>query len=237
MKKTHLGALVAVTAAFLSITTVTRADIIFGPAQNISDVFDVLATGTTHAAVNAAENSQTDVTLNGVIFESGNVNDATNIITSGFTQTNAADLNPNLLAGPDPANAEYNRFLGDVDFNVSGTIEEITIENLTVGNAYAVQVWFVDDRTGNNGNRITTIAGVDAGGNSVGSVALNDQFAIGTFTADQLTEVFTASTNGGAAPNITGFQVRDLGVAVPEPSSLAVLGLMGLGLTTARRRK
>ena len=229
MKKTHLGALVAVTAAFLSITTVTQADIIFGAATDITtEADDIITIGTLHAAVNAAESSQADVTLNGVLFESGDVNAATNISTLGFTQSNAAEVNPNNLGDT----AEYNRFLGDIDF-ANGASGDITIENLIEGNEYALQVFFVDNRPPQD-NRVTTISAV--GG--TGSVALNDQFAVGNFVADSTGEfTFNVATAGSNGPNITGFQVRDLGAAVPEPSSLAVLGLIGLGLTTARRRK
>lgn len=229
MKKTHLGALVAVTAAFLSITTVTQADIIFGAATDITtEADDIITIGTLHAAVNAAESSQADVTLNGVLFESGDVNAATNIRTTGFTSSNDAELNPNNLGDT----AEYNRFLGDIDF-ANGASGDITIENLIEGNEYALQVFFVDNRPPQD-NRVTTISAV--GG--TGSVALNDQFAVGNFVADSTGEfTFNVATAGSNDPNITGFQVRDLGAAVPEPSSLAVLGLIGLGLTTARRRK
>ena len=224
MKKTHLGTLVVVTAAFLSIVCqAAQADIVFGAAVDVANESEVLTTGITHAAVNAAEDTQAEVTLNGVVFQSGNINDATNVTTTGFTSSNAADLNPNSLGDT----AEYQRFLGDIDFG--GDSGDITIQNLTVGNAYALQIWFVDDRTGGNGDRVTTIT---SGANSVD---LNDQFAIGNFVADTDSLTFTVATSG-ADPNLTGFQVRDLGVAIPEPSSLVVLGMGISGLFLRRRR-
>ena len=225
MKKTLLGALVVVTAAFFSIACqAAKADIVFDVAVDVANESEVLTAGITHAAVNAAEATQANVTLNGVVFQSGNINDATNVATTGFTSSNAADLNPNSLGDT----AEYQRFLGDIDFG--GDSGDITIQNLTVGNAYALQIWFVDDRTGVNGGRVTTIT---SGANSVD---LNDQFAIGNFVADTDSLTFTVATSG-ADPNLTGFQVRDLGVvAVPEPSSLVVLGMGISGLFLRRRR-
>ena len=225
MKKTLLGALVVVTAAFFSIACqAAKADIVFDVAVDVANESEVLTAGITHAAVNAAEATQANVTLNGVVFQSGNVNDATNIITTGFTSNNAANLNPNGLGDT----AEYQRFLGDIDFGGGGG--DITIQNLTVGNAYALQIWFVDDRTGGFGGRVTTIT---SGANSVD---LNDQFAIGNFVADTDSLTFTVATSG-ADPNLTGFQVRDLGVvAIPEPSSLVVLGMGISGLFLRRRR-
>ena len=88
----------------------------------------------------------------------------------------------------------------------------------------------MDDRTGGNGGRVTTIT---SGANSV---ELNDRFVIGNFVADTDSLTFTVATSG-ADPNLTGFQVRDLGVvAVPEPSSLVVLGMGISGLFLRRRR-
>ena len=130
MKKTLLGALVVVTAAFFSIACqAAKADIVFDVAVDVANESEVLTAGITHAAVNAAEAAQANVTLNGVVFQSGNVNDATNITTTGFTSNNAANLNPNGLGDT----AEYQRFLGDIDFGSGGG--DITIQNLAVGNA------------------------------------------------------------------------------------------------------
>lgn len=229
MKKASLGAFVAAVATVFTFACETQADIIFGAATDITtEADDIITIGTLHAAVNAAEDSQADVTLNGVLFESGDVNAATNIRTLGFTSSNAAELNPNNLGDT----AEYNRFLGDIDF-ASGVTGDITIENLIEGNEYALQVFFVDNRPGGNDNRVSTISAV--GG--TGSVALNDQFAVGNFVADSTGEfTFNVDTAGAGGPNITGFQVRDLGAAIPEPSSLTVL-VMGISGLLLRRRR
>lgn len=229
MKKTTLGALIVATAAFLSLASEAQADIVFGAATNIgTEAGDVITDGILHAAVNGAEDSEADVTLNGQLFQSGDINAATNVSTTGFTSSNAAELNPNGLGDT----AEYQRFLGDIDFG-GGDPATVNIDNLTIGNAYRIQVWFLDNRDNANDDRVTTVAGVGAGANSV---ALNDQFAIGDFVATSTTESFTVSTAGSASPNLTGFQVRDLGVAVPEPSSLALLTMGISGLFLRRRR-
>ena len=216
-------------------TAYSQAAITWGTAQAITtEIDDVSTNGVLHAAVNAASVDlvdgggvpNPDITLNGVVFESGNINDATNISTTSFTQNNDADLNPGGVLG-DTTN--YQTFLGDIDFAASGGTATIDIENLVIGNQYEIQIWYVDNRGGANGNRVTTISSV--GGNSV---ALDDQFAIGTFTADTLIQSFDVTTSGASA-NLTGFQVRDLG-AVPEPSSTLLSGVGLLALLARRRR-
>ena len=202
----------------------SHSAITWGAAQDIgTEASDVITTGILHAAVNAAVDDAADITLNGVMFESGDINAATNVLTTGFTQSNAADLNVALQGDT----TDYQNFLGDIDFGSGTDSGDITIENLIDGQQYIIQAWFVDDRTGLNGLRVTTLSSV--GGNDVD---LNDQFAVGTFTADGTTQIFNVATAGAAAPNFTGFQVR----AVPEPSSTALLGLGGFSLLLMRRR-
>ena len=59
MKKTLLGALVVVTAAFFSIACqAAKADIVFDVAVDVANESEVLTAGITHAAVNAAEDTQ-----------------------------------------------------------------------------------------------------------------------------------------------------------------------------------
>ena len=204
----------------------SHSAITWGAAQDIgTETGDVITTGILHAAVNAAVDDAADITLNGVMFESGDINAATNVSTTGFTSSNAANLNPQILPLGDTTN--YQNFLGDVDFGGGTDSGDITIENLIDGQQYIIQAWFVDDRTGLNGFRETTLSSV--GGNEV---ELNDQFAVGTFTADGTTQTFTVATPAAAGPNFTGFQVR----AVPEPSSTALLGLGGFSLLLMRRR-
>ena len=99
----------------------------------------VVNTGDTHAAVNAAVDTTppgtADLTLNGVVFETGDINAATNITATGsFTSSNAANLNPNGLGGGTP---DYSTFLGDIDFGGGG---DITINNLVAGEDYLIQV-------------------------------------------------------------------------------------------------
>ncbi len=215
-------------------TAYSQAAITWGTAQAITtEIDDVSTNGVLHAAVNAASVDlvdgggvpNPDITLNGVVFESGNINDATNISTTSFTQNNDANLNVGNIG--DTTN--YQTFLGDIDFAASGGTATIDIENLVIGNQYEIQIWYVDNRGGANGDRVTTISSV--GGNSVD---LNDQFAIGTFTADTLIQSFDVVT-AGASANLTGFQVRDLG-AVPEPSSTLLSGVGLLALLARRRR-
>jgi hypothetical protein len=61
---------------------------------------------------------------------------------------------------------------------------------------------------------------------------LNDQFAIGTFTANGTTQDLSAVANGFGQAHINALQVR----AVPEPSSAVLISLGGIALILHRRK-
>jgi hypothetical protein len=59
------------------------------------------------------------------------------------------------------------------------------------------------------------------------------QFAIGTFTADSTSQVITF--NGPVQDILSAFQLRTS--TVPEPTTIALLGLAFLGVMASRRRR
>ena len=87
----------------------------------------------------------------------------------------------------------------------------LTLNNLTTGHAYQVQVWVVDTR-GAEGTRTETVT--STGGNTV-TLAYNStgtnggvgQYTIGTFTASATTQTITLT--GNSSSQLNAIQVRD----------------------------
>lgn len=210
-----------IAAILLGTCTASQAAIIvWGSATNITtSSSDVSTLGTSFIAYNIG--STTDYTINGVFFDG---------ITSGFSNSGTAYNGYGSLAGSD---ADYGAALSTGMYFTGNNqpAENMTISGLEIGQEYQIQAWFNDQRdlaaTGT-----TTLS--SAGGNSVGLVSSTPggQYALGTFTANATTQVFTIhGANTGATLNM--FQVRNI-TAVPEPSA-ALLG--GLGLLALLRRR
>jgi hypothetical protein len=145
--------------------------------------------------------------------------------------------------GPDP---DYT--LANAAFADSSSTATITLGNLNQGDTYLVQFWVSDPR--NNGvvlTRYETL--VSSTGGDINSPTLDyqgpgsidGQWVTGTFVADSsLSETLdiaagnsNASTGDGGSPQVNLLQLRDLST-VPEPTSVA---LVGLGMLALRRRR
>ena len=244
MKKlrNNLAGISASATFLLSLSAAQGATITWGPAITISGDSDVSMNGDSVFAFSLGNSGSTDV-VNGTSFVGINVASE----GAGFSDANltVSDLGSNgttTYAGNagnalSALSANYRDILQSGSF-VGGGLDSftITLNDLVVGDAYEVQFWVNDARNRPDQEtvpRSTTIVGPDilvdynvAGNNTDAGVG---QFAIGTFTADAISQDFVLLSG---AHQLNAIQLR----AIPEPSSAILVALGGLGLISRRRR-
>ena len=170
-----------VTGINFSLTQVPTG-ITWGPATTVSADGEVLKAGTLVYAVRFYSGTNTDPVINGVTFTSPGAN---------LTLPSPWNLQ-NGLGAPASFSAGYQQLLGSDSWS-DGTL---TLNGLTSGRTYALQVW-ANDARGGASNQIETVT-------MSNSVNLNKningtgygQYAYGTFTAAATTQAFTIA--GGA---------------------------------------
>ena len=185
-----------------------EAQIIWSSAANISGDSDVYTAGSSVFAYdwNGADGN---ATLNGVAF-SGEYGSASGITLSGG-QWYGGSNNP--MSAASGLDSTYQAVLGGVVFGCTGG----TLQGLTAGHDYAVQVWCNDSR--NYWGPTAASAFSSAGGNSVallydvsGAPAQTaggaGQYAIGDFVAGGASQAFTIMQPG--AEYLTALQLRDV---------------------------
>ena len=180
---------------------------------------DVSTQGTLVEAFNAAISGYTggNKTVNGVTFVV-----STNLLPSNSTSaidfsiaTNGGDAGyDDLLSTADYGGGDSTTIvIGDGDGNSSVNGAGL----LQIGKLYQIQVWFVDDRSSTN-DRVMGFAS----GSSASKANLNDQYVIGTFTADSPTQtLFLDTVSSGAGDSfgnchITAYQIRAITPITPS---------------------
>lgn len=234
-------------AAYL--TSANAATIIWGSSVTISGDSDVSTSGTSVFAA-SFDNDGSTVTVNGVNFVGGSSAGVAN--SSAYTPNlsySVTSSNGNVYGSASAPfsslSANYQALLESGIYNNDGTLSEtLTLGNLTIGQAYQVQIWINDSRANSNAAGTMTIVGtstvLDYNTGTSGAGGVNPyaggglgQYAIGTFTANATTQSFDLSAQGSSW-HLSALQLR----AIPEPStSLLSLGaLTGLGMFFRRRR-
>jgi hypothetical protein len=218
-----------------------QANVTWSTPAAIAGDSDVSTTGSLVWAYNFTSDS-TSPTVNGVTFNA--VADSTADLT--FTTTSGSNFSTNPSAFGSGAlfytalSSNYQALLQSAaywDVISFSTPDQVTLNNLTPGRVYSLQIWVNDSRPGYF-DRVNAIS--DGGGHDVsvhfnnGSSASLGQYVIGTFTASGTTQELDFSPASG---NAIQLNAMTLAVAVPEPSTCAfVAGLGSLGLVCWRRR-
>ena len=206
----------------------------------------------TPTAVGTGPGNSADVSTNGTLVEaySGTlsdddpsdqtVNGVTFIATTDLLPSNAlnqADMSSTTNSG----DAAYDAILSSLDFG-GGDSTTIVIGDgdgdtgtlgsglLTIGLQYEIQVWFVDDRSASDYD--TRVMGfASSSGDPV--VQLDDQFVIGTFTADGTTQTLFLNTISPSSEfrntHITAYQIRELSASAPEITVVGTSFVLGTG--------
>mgnify|MGYP005841507639 CR=1 FL=1 len=239
MKTTTLTALITTTV--LAVGAANAAMIIWNPAVDIiDDVSQISTNGTLHqsaAGVSLGGGGITgaSVTVNGVAFPDNETLDA-------------PDRN-DFISGATGVTGDYNTLLNNGDRVISGDAA-ITFTGLTIGTPYEIQFWASDTRNAAQDGLVLNDGGTanspDAFNSDHATVLIDvtpgssaGQFVIGTFTADSSSQSllvrrwdnFDTTPTASFQTLVQAWQVR----AIPEPSSIALLGLGGL--LVARRRR
>ena len=162
--------------------------------------------------------SASDVSTDGILVEAVNAcGDA--IAAAGFTENPIVNgvqfmADPDLLDGNHSTSdfctslpeGEYDQLVSTLDYFGSPTSIEVGHDLLEVGADYMIQIWYVDERP-NYDSRTMQYADED-GGDPSGAV--NDQYVIGTFTADGATLFIAITATGTDDPHINAYQIRKL---------------------------
>ena len=225
MKTSYLLNSKSLCAFGLLVTTLVSqsAEITWGPASDITDESDVSTNGALVEAFNAVANDQisdaTMITVNGVPFTP-----TTSLLALDPRNAGSSDFSNTTDEG-DP---DYDTLVSTLEFGGGTNLVTLTLGDgdgdssdtgaaglLVIGEQYEIQVWYSDTRPIQD-DRVTPVG--DGNGNTV---ALNDQFAIGTFTADASTQEITLESPNFGQAHINAYQIR-LTTGVPTPPQIVI---------------
>jgi autotransporter-associated beta strand protein len=201
--------------------TARAANITFSTPATLAGDADVLNAGESTYAYDWS----TAQTVNGVPFTAtaatGTVGGG-NITLSGFSGANASVFTSTVNPFNNLSAAYKASLVGSVFNATSNTLALVTLNNLTFGRKYQVQLWAGDPRTGNTTNRAEWI--YDGIGGATNLVKLNmtatngglGQWTLGSFTADSSSQNFTLDATAPGNPGnnnvvqMNAIQVRDV---------------------------
>ena len=199
----------------LAPATLSAAGITWGPATTASDNTDVYSNGVALYAY-----CGTATTNNGVVFTASTSGTAWGSVTLAGLGSYAANTFGYTAAPYSGLSTAYSNILSGAAYGGTTGVSA-TLNGLTPGHDYAVQVW-VNDSRNSSGTWTRTETLSSTGGNSV-ALAFNaaqaaggiGQYAVGTFTADSTATQKITLTPGGTSPSgqLNAISVRDLGVS------------------------
>jgi hypothetical protein len=151
-----------------------------------------------------------------------------NATNTNSTAYNSGSAPFNLLSG-----AYQGALIGAIyNQNLASTMT-ITLDGLTNGQDYLLQLWVSDPRGYPRTQSVNGANSVDMAFNTPNSSGSVGQYVIGTFTATGLSESFTVTGDASTPPQINAMQLR----AVPEPSTCGLVGGGVLAAGFVRRRR
>lgn len=241
MRHAHIqfGAALIAVASILS-AAAHAATVTWSSPTTIAGDSDVITTGTLVTALNFSQ-FQLATTVNGVLFSPFAVTNGgngifglPNVVSFGFSNMESSDTAYGSAAAPyNTLSASYQTLLSSGAGSSTGPSLNLSLLGLTNGTQYLFQWWSNDSGLNYGGVNSTTATALNAvvlDENTTNTVGGMGQWVSGTFTASGTSQSITLS---GARPVINGFQLR----AVPEPSTLVLLGSALFALGCARRRR
>ncbi|MDD5673555.1 MAG: putative Ig domain-containing protein, partial [Chitinivibrionales bacterium] len=234
MKKYFILQNLFLLAIIFNSTSVFAANITWSSATKISGDGDISTTGTLKYAYNWSGGNQN---INGVTFTgtSSTANVGSGAPYDIVLSRNPANLYDNIgLYAPYSQTATglsaaylalLNNFPG-TSYSGSANAMDVTLQNLTIGTDYSVQVWvnisyYATSRTVTFAAGNTATLYCQTGG---GTSNYYGQYVIGTFTANATTQIITVSGSSNSPGAILcGIQVRSQGgVSAPGPLTYSI---------------
>ncbi len=197
------------TAIVLNVATLSPGQLVWNPSAVISGNANVFNLGSTLAAFNWNNSTQT---VNGVTFT------GTNSATGGGTAitfstglSNTTAVYTATVAPFTSLSAAYQAMLSGAVSN-SGATVTVTLNGLTSGHVYSTQFFVEDPRTNGAGRSDTVVGTTNAARlvfNSTQAAGGVGQYALGRFIANAATQSFTVTSAGGVT-QINALQFRDV---------------------------
>jgi Concanavalin A-like lectin/glucanases superfamily/Putative Ig domain len=197
---------------------VSGGAITWGASVTISGDSDVFTDGTLLYAYDWAGN---DTTINGIAFTGTTSANPGNVTLSGighnYTNYSSSSTPFSNLS------AAYQSILAGGEYNSGPDTATVTLNNLTAGHVYAVQVWVSDPRGGGTAGRTETVSS-----SNVVTLAYNvppqtggvGQYVIGVFTATSASQSFSLTvTNSSGSTQLNALLVSDVTTTGYQPAN------------------